>query len=854
MAYRGIDKKRFAALLALGLDDDELRRFFADNRAQLIMHGARVQNLPHGNAARIKTLVNLPNEADTVLQRWFAKNLDMVDPVPVADTIVTLSEYEKAGGVELLEDEGQRYARSCLFHLFSDEPQEGLIDFLRQLNGGGNSDDSTRESPAPATSTAVTPPATEPIDLLNMAKAITALIEKRDPDEFLASLPVSVAALISGLHAAGDGNLDEAQFKDALSQDQQVLSLLAEFGKSKSNPQDAQGLAIGPTIERFSQVQGTVDFDFDRDHIVGVCTRDQPETRVFIHPIALRRSDGTAVALTQEQAQELFPDSGDIIAFHGAGNPRLPARGEMGLWRVRPNTKSNPSHRTKFHIVSERTPVFEIRQVPLNSKDHDAVRGYIRHQFENLDVRYARSLLFNFQDGLLVGCANGKDLSKEDGFDGGLPSWRSLPAFRFEGRLIVLGPLPPSETYECEALGKSLKKLIDSFGPGADKPTRAQVKRLQELLASDELHINASRAERLRNELAFIDQHEGALEVLMESVMADARVRSEIEKRVQEEVQAQIAKRDSLRNDLAKVETQLASTKERLAEQERQERKLSPAVAKAIRSSFDKAKASAIDTLGEVAVFKALFDTLEPAAASIVPSGGSTFPSSKLGKQVFAEAKGSLLDGLRSLAVPAKHARAIELLTKLAQATGVLIVLEGVAARLAAVMVAQSLGDGVAIDCQIGITDDYDLTAAIAEMPSAICILDANLSPLDVYARPLIDKAQRHLIERKSGGEASGFLVVLSIADSVAGLPIPHSVEAISLRASLDKPVVFLPPEQIEAWRNEIDSSDERPAWALHLWKPAWELTRQYVRLLSQDDATLLLSLLAQSELIDSDQ
>lgn len=851
MAYKGIDKKRFAALLALGLGDDELRRFFVDNRAQLIMHGGRVQNLPHGNAARIKTLVNLPNEADTVLQRWFVKNLDMVDPIPAAETVVTLSEYEKAGGVELLEEEGQRYARSCLFHLFSSEPQEGLMEFLRQPNEGANAVDAARESSTPATVATPTTHASDPIDLVSMAKAIIALIEKRDPDEFLAPLSPTVAAVISGLHAIRDGYRDETQLSVTLPNELQ--SLITDFGRRQSNTHDAQGLAVGPVIGRFTQVQGSVDFDYDRDHIIGVCTRDQPETRVFIHPVGIRRTDGTVLALTQEQAQELFPASGDIIAFHGVGHPRLPARGEMGLWRVRQNTKPNPSHRTNFHIVSDKTPVFEIRQVPLNSKDYDAVRGYIKHQFEILDTRYARGLLFNFQDGLLIGCSSGKDLSKEDGFDGGLPSWRSLPAFRFEGRLVVLGPLPPSETYECESLGKSLKKLIESLGQSPDRPTRAQIKRLQELLASEELQMNASRAERLRHELAFIDQHEGALEVLMESVMADGRVKSEIERRIQEEVQTQVVKKDSLRTELVKIEAQLAIAKDKLAEHERQERKLSPAVAKAIRSSFDKAKANAVDTLGEVAVFKALFDTLEPATVSAVASGGGSSVSAKLGQRVFLKAKTSLAEGLRSLAVPAKHARAIELLVRLAEATGVLVVLEGIAARLAAVMAAQSAGDVLAIDCQVGVIDDCEISGVIADMPSAICILDANLSPLDVYARSLIDQAQRQLIEQSTTGEARRPLIVLSMVDGVAGLPIPRSVEAISFRASLDKPINFMAPEQVEALRNEIQSSADRPAWAIKLWKPAWELTRHYLGLLSPDDAALLLSLLAQLESTDTE-
>lgn len=56
MAYAGIDRKRFAQMLEWGADDDELRRFFADSRVQLIQKGAKVQNLPHGKSARVRML------------------------------------------------------------------------------------------------------------------------------------------------------------------------------------------------------------------------------------------------------------------------------------------------------------------------------------------------------------------------------------------------------------------------------------------------------------------------------------------------------------------------------------------------------------------------------------------------------------------------------------------------------------------------------------------------------------------------------------------------------------------------------------------------------------------------------
>ena len=80
--------------------------------------GAKVQNLPHGKAARVRMLTHgLPSTTDRLLQKWCAENLTMLDPEPVADLLRTLRLYEDVGESPP-EDEAKRLARSCLVHLF----------------------------------------------------------------------------------------------------------------------------------------------------------------------------------------------------------------------------------------------------------------------------------------------------------------------------------------------------------------------------------------------------------------------------------------------------------------------------------------------------------------------------------------------------------------------------------------------------------------------------------------------------------------------------------------------------------------------------------------------------------------
>lgn len=185
MAYQGVDRKRFAQLLEWGVDDGELRRFFEQSRVQLILKGARVQNLPRGKAARVRVLAQeLPGTTDGVVREWFGRNLTMIDPETAADAVATLRTYE-ANGEGIPEDQAKRLARSCLVHLFSAEPPQELVSFLRPAKEGGQS------TTAEPFGDEKPPEARQDTQELSeaLAHALIALMEAKDPDEWLSTLP-----------------------------------------------------------------------------------------------------------------------------------------------------------------------------------------------------------------------------------------------------------------------------------------------------------------------------------------------------------------------------------------------------------------------------------------------------------------------------------------------------------------------------------------------------------------------------------------------------------------------------------------------------------------------------------------
>lgn len=846
MTYLGIDKNRFAQLLEWGTDDEELRRFFAESRLQLIQKGAKVQNPPHGKPARIRILAQgMPDATDRVVQKWFSEHLKMLDPIPADKVLEDLRLYEEAGECPP-EDEAKRLARSCLVHIFSSTPPTDLMSFLRPQQAGTVAESpEIQEVPNAAASA-------QSSDVLSdaLGRAIVALAEGRDPDEYLSSLPPPTAAFLAGVQAVRSDRLTDIQIAmEALDHHQEAQALLSEYVTRRTSARSS-GATTGLQMLNFACPDDAFSFNFDRDEVLAVCTRDFPETTVFLHPSAIRAADGSWLDLSNSTYREkLFYSSGDLIAFPGGRDtPRQPKRGEIGIWRVAENKGSNTGHRTNFHIASEKTMVYEVRDVPFNSSNRDAVREYIKHALENCGTA-ATPLLFFLRDQLIVGCPTGKDLTRDDGFDAGLPCWHTLSAFRFEGRAFVPGPLPPSELYECEPLGSSLRKLFAGEYWDTDKPTKAQTRKLQDLIASGKAKLSSERATRLRAELASIEEHEGAMSALLEEVMRDPRIGARVDELVAAKVNVLVAQEDKLHKSVQQLEQRQTELLELQRRSEREQKKVAPAISKAIRGAFDKARADVLGTLGEVAVFKTLMDELieRPAPPTVGTTshhprladsrdGASIVRSSIAGGRPIAET-------LRALGITPKAVLATEAVGKMARECGLMLIVDGLAARVVAeAWLNEGEKPGTVIECGFGETDDCAVRAALCDFPVALAILDANLSPLDVYARPLVDAVLRRLAGIHD--QAFETRVLLSMVEGAAALPLPAVAESLSLRVYLDRVPVFFQESEVVAWFEEIEDTEEPVEWFAKLWKPGRSKVLNYLRALSVEEATLILSAL----------
>ncbi len=99
---------------------------------------------------------------------------------------------------------------------------------------------------------------------------------------------------------------------------------------------------------------------------------------------------------------------------------------------------------------------------------------------------------------------------------------------------------------------------------------------------------------------------------------------------------------------------------------------------------------------------------------------------------------------------------------------------------------------------------DFGLTASVeftcladeAEAPDVLVLLDANLSPLEVYGRTLIDCAVDRAIRETT---SDGPVVLMSLSDSVLALSIPRELRRVSVTIDLDESYKLSEEQTLEA-------------------------------------------------------
>jgi hypothetical protein len=331
--------------------------------------------------------------------------------------------------------------------------------------------------------------------------------------------------------------------------------------------------------------------------------------------------------------------------------------------------------------------------------------------------------------------------------------------------------------------------------------------------------------------------------------MSQPKIAEEVGRRVQDRVDELVAEREDLRKSVEEQKQALASLNLDRKRVEKEQRAMAPAIAKAIRGAFDNAQRESIETLGQVAVFKALIDqTIErPAAALISIREGASAPAERTRSEQWRRPRVTLgvsvSEVLQRLGITPKWAAALQAVGQLTHGSGLVLLVGGLAARLAAEgWLVDNPDSGAVVDCRIGSTDDVLINDLLANEVSGVAILDANLSPPDVYARSLLDAVQRRIVD--SNDQSLRARIVMSLSGGLAALPLPPVLESISLRVDLDRAPEFMGEADAQDKLDEIEVAESSVRWFDQLWPPAAARVRSRLQAMQIADVALAMSLL----------
>ena len=167
--------------------------------------------------------------------------------------------------------------------------------------------------------------------------------------------------------------------------------------------------------------------------------------------------------------------------------------------------------------------------------------------------------------------------------------------------------------------------------------------------------------------------------------------------------------------------------------------------------------------------------------------------------------------------------------------------MRGIAARQVVQRWAQTIGKGFLIDSTIGLVDDTLVRSVLnnESRPNVIAVLDANLSALDLYARPISDAVVDVLTKSQ---DLRPIAVLFSMSDGIGHLPVPKSFERLSISINLDATYDFGTTNVSDLVQRAFDPEDGH--LRAKLWGPAADRLHATLAKLDEQSQALVLPVL----------
>lgn len=794
MAYLDIDPRRFAFLLNKGTHQGELKKFFVESRAQLLMKGAKVQNVPHGREERIRTICDrLHRKTDEVLRLWFFKNIFLTAPAPIDELLLYLGAYFEEGE-PLPEAEAQTICRSALVALFSGELNEDLLRLLRGSRENSLAPDevSTRGSIADDDPDAIdgllsSDIAPSPIKSAPESFQISELIasvmlnDEVAIDNALSPFGEGTQLLVEALLRLREGNADAAREK---------LSSLEVHGPESELVRSA--LARASHVIHDATVPAGIrtlipeplrhDPDVIAYEIIGIYTNESDTGAVFVDPIYLVL-DGKPYELSNDDRVRLFPDSGSVMTHRTILRRQL-SRREFVHWKV--SERDGPEgRRTRFHLVDELPPLREIVSIDVPSGDADEVRSRIKTYASNGRFHASQQMMFLLSDGVVVGAPKGVDLMRDEAFESPWQAWASLDTWLIEGHQFSFGALSKDTSHvDLSPLDVSFRRLLKNLDAEQRLAmTKAQRSELSARLRGQTGGEIAQRAKRIAASIDQLSINADELDAVLNLLDGHAKVHERVDELVAKEYEARQSERAGLQEEVSALRRRKSELERVGRDIERVNQTKLSSVAASVQEVFAIAIREGASTLAKAEVFRVLTGGI-PTTSQAEALPASTGPIDewiKPGDLSEADIKARL----STLGINARQAFMLSSLLSLAAAVGIPLLLRGEVARQCAKALARRDGGSmVIVDIPMGLTSGAFLTPVVEcfERISTLALLNADLSPLEVYGAALLDL----LVERVVTGASDDKVIVIACLGGELSLPIPGALRRMCLIVDLD--------------------------------------------------------------------
>jgi len=794
MAFLDVNRKKLEYLLSQGTHDGELKKFFYESRAQLILKGARVQNLPIGRDERIRGICErLPPKTDDILRDWFQKNILVSDPEPASDVVSYLKMHFDEDE-HLRESDARLVTRSALKYLFEDTPDQELLTFLQVAPGAQST---LQDSPSGTVSTdqeivldEEAMPGDESVgdaaelhdvqlfDLL--ASIITG--DDSSIDNALSPFSQNTRAFVEAMLRARDGEIDAASEQLALLNEHSPESELVKNAIYRAKyRRGAKSVPTGVHVhlpKPLDEVRQSDSYD-----IIGIVTNESKAGAIFVRPLLLVEGEKIHL-LSLENRLTLFPESGDVMT-HRSVLQRPLKRRDLVHWRVA--EREDVEGEIHFHLESELSPLIEVVKVPVPSTDPDEVREWIKAKASSGRTLENPQTIFILSDGVAVVSPTSAVLTREEAFEHPWQAWSSLETWIIEGHQYCLElAQEASSNLDLSPLDAAFRMLLKDLE--AEKNftlSRAQKRELSALLrehAADEVALRAQRVASSLDRIVFGGEE---LDEVLRLLNSHEEVQRRVEQLVVKELDERLTEKSGLQKEIENLELKKSKLEKEIREFERNNKNLAGSAEAAVREAFSKAVAEGISTLTHAEIFRTLMGNT--ASTSPVSSTSDAAYSLESWTVMGELTRSDVRQRLIALGLNARQATVLSELSTLTMQSGVGFVLKGSEARqYTQLLVRMDCEASGMIEVPMGLTTGAFIQHALDLMPDIqrVALLDADLSPLEVYGARLLDT----LYDSELGGQRSQKSILLSCTGGEMSLPLPDFLKRIAIIVDLNTP------------------------------------------------------------------